>query len=130
MRKLKKSLPKQIQSNEFVKSILSGVDIGDLKCIPGEDIKSIRIFGSAAEGVMNPNDLDLFVTLKSSSKVKFPKKGGLPSPIIFNKGKVQFFVIPDSDAADLFREMGRFSQKARQFVRPDAIQAPAEFSKR
>jgi predicted nucleotidyltransferase len=72
--------------------------------IKSEDVVSIHQFGSSVEGKENPNDIDLFVIVKDG-KYKFKKTGGLNKPYVFDEGKKQYFVMPETDGEDLLNTM-------------------------
>lgn len=72
--------------------------------VPEESIKSIKVFGSSVEGKLKPNDVDIFVTVKDGS-MKFKKAGGLPIPVVKTKGKLNYFIMPESDAEDFLSSM-------------------------
>ena len=91
-------------NKDWLERVSKEHNIGEINGIPKENIKSMKIFGSSIEGKKKPNDIDVFVTVKNDS-MKFPKKGGLPSPIIKKQGKVQYFIMPESDADDLLQSM-------------------------
>lgn len=81
--------------------------------VPEENIVWIRVFGSSVEGKPKPNDIDIFVAVKDGS-MKFRKSGGLCNPIVKEVGKLNYFIMPESEAEDLLNAMlytGRKDQK-------------------
>jgi len=80
----------------------------DFTNIPNVDkskIKSVKIFGSSVEGKAIPNDVDVFVTVADDA-AKFKKsKGGLTAPIVFDRGKFSYIVMPESEAQSLLDAM-------------------------
>lgn len=72
--------------------------------LDAENIISIKRFGSSVEGKAKPNDYDYFIIVKNDA-MKFAKRAGLPSPIIRDVGKNQFFIMPESDGEDLLNAM-------------------------
>ena len=89
---------------DWTSRIIKEHDIGNVKGVDPKNITQMRIFGSAVEGKKNPRDIDVFVTVKDGS-MKFKKSGGLPKPEIIKHGKVQYFVMPESDADSLLEAM-------------------------
>lgn len=82
----------------------SAEDFAKTLGVPEDAVKSIKVFGSSVEGKANPNDIDIFVTVKDGS-MKFKKVGGLPAPIVKEAGKLNYFIMPESDAEDLLQSM-------------------------
>jgi len=72
--------------------------------IPEKDIVWIKVFGSSVEGKPKPNDVDIFVAVKDGS-MKFKKAGGLYNPIVKEIGKLNYFIMPESEAEDLLNAM-------------------------
>ena len=81
-----------------MKSIVNFLDVD------GRDILKIYQFGSSVEGKKNPRDIDLFVIVKNG-RYKFRKHSGLHMPFVFNEGKKQYFIMPESDGEDLLSAM-------------------------
>lgn len=86
--------------------ITSTVDdiVTNLPHVSAEDVTWAKVFGSSANGASAPHDIDVFVAVREGA-AKFPIKGGLPAPIVKNVGKVQYFIMPESDAQDLLDAM-------------------------
>jgi hypothetical protein len=89
---------------EPIRNIAKGVDLGDIKGVDRSNIVDMKVFGSSVEGKLKPNDVDVFVKVKDGS-MKFKNAGGLPSPIVIKKGKIQYFVMPESQGDDLLNAM-------------------------
>jgi len=82
----------------------SPAEFTDTLGIPEKDIVWIRVFGSSVEGKQNPNDIDIFVTVKDGS-MKFRRSAGLCKPIIKEVGKLSYFIMPESEAENLLNAM-------------------------
>jgi len=89
---------------ESVSHMLKGVDLGDIKGVDRANIVDMKVFGSSVEGKLKPNDVDIFVKVKDGS-MKFKNRGGLPSPIVVKKGKIQYFIMPESQGDELLDAM-------------------------
>ncbi|OQA36621.1 MAG: hypothetical protein BWY53_00441 [Parcubacteria group bacterium ADurb.Bin326] len=89
---------------EPIKDMVKSVDLGDIKGVDRNNIVDMKVFGSSVEGKLKPNDVDVFVKVKDGS-MKFKNAGGLPSPIIIKKGKVQYFIMPESQGDELLDAM-------------------------
>ncbi len=89
---------------EPIKNMVKGVDLGDIKGVDRNNIVDMKVFGSSVEGKLKPNDVDIFVKVKDGS-MKFKNAGGLPSPIVIKKGKVQYFIMPESQGDELLDAM-------------------------
>ncbi len=94
-------LPKKL---EPIRKYIEGKDVGDVPGVKRENIVSMKVFGSSVEGKAKPGDIDIFVTVKDGS-MKFKKRGGLPQPIIIDKGKFSYTVMPKEAAAELLDAM-------------------------
>jgi len=69
-----------------------------------KDIVWIKVFGSSVEGKQRPNDIDIFVAVKDGS-MKFRKSGGLCNPIVKEVGRLNYFIMPESEAENLLNAM-------------------------
>jgi|GEM_PF-5861132 len=72
--------------------------------VPEKDIAWIRVFGSSVEGKPKPNDVDIFVAVKDGS-MRFRKADGLYMPIVKDVGKLNYFIMPESEAENLLNAM-------------------------
>ena len=72
--------------------------------IPEKNIVWIKVFGSSVEGKQRPNDIDIFVAVKNGS-MKFRKSSGLYMPIVKEIGKLNYFIMPESEAENLLNAM-------------------------
>ena len=112
--KIKADIPKELALLALEARKYSSVEkFLDTHGIPEKDIIWIKVFGSSVEDKSKPNDVDIFIAVKNSS-MKFEKIDGLYNPVVKEKGKLNYFIMPESDAEDLLNAMlytGRKDQK-------------------
>ena len=114
--KLKAAIPKELTllASE-VKKYSSVERFLDTLGMPEKDIVWIKVFGSSVEGKPKPDDVDIFVAVKDDS-MKFRKAAELYNPIMKEIGKLNYFIMPESEAEDLLNAMlytGRKDQGRR-----------------
>lgn len=74
----------------------------------------MRIFGSAVEGKAKPNDVDILVAVRNGS-IPFGRLSpdGPVEPIVIQKNKIHYFVMPESEADDLLEALLWTGRKAK-----------------
>lgn len=94
--------PKRIV--EAVRADVAKENFTDIPGIQPDKVKSVKLFGSSVEGKLQPNDIDVFVTVADDA-AKWKTKGGMIEPKTFDRGRFSYVVMPESEADDLLQAM-------------------------
>ena len=72
--------------------------------ITEEDIIWMKVFGSSVEGKPDAGDIDIFVAVRDGA-MRFTKDNELYNPIVKEVGMLHYFIMPESQAAELLDAM-------------------------